>query len=53
MQDEEPEDKGGITSVAVLELVDCQGHLSDVRKKYGTFICNRFIEHTRKIDPHN
>ena len=38
--------------VAVLELVDWQGHLADVGKKYGTFICNRFLEHLRTIDPH-
>ena len=23
-----------------------------VKKKYGPFICNRFIDHIRKIDPH-
>ena len=26
--------------VAVLEIVDCQGHLSQGNKKYGTLICN-------------
>ena len=38
--------------VAILEFVDCQGHLSDGGEKDGTFICNRFLEHIRKIDPH-
>ena len=38
--------------VAVLELVDFQGPLADDGVKYETFICNRFIEHIRKIDPH-
>ena len=31
--------------VAVLEIVDCQGHLADGNKKYGTFICNQFLNH--------
>ena len=30
--------------VAVLELVDFQGHLSEGNKKDATFICNRFFE---------
>ena len=38
--------------VAVLELVDCQGHLSDGEINNGTFICNRFLEHVKRIDPH-
>ena len=29
--------------VAVLEIVDCQGHLADGNKKDGTFICNQFF----------
>ena len=36
---------------AVLEIVDCQGHLDDGNKKYGIFIFNRFLNHTREIDP--
>ena len=28
--------------VAVLETVDCQGHLADGNKKGGTFICNQY-----------
>ena len=39
-------------SLPVLELVDCQGHLADSGGKYGSFICNRFLEHIRKIGPH-
>ena len=31
-------------TVAVLEIVDFKGHLSDGNKKYGTFICNQFFE---------
>ena len=27
-------------TVAVLEIVDCQGHLAEGNKKYGSFICN-------------
>ena len=38
--------------VAVLELVDCQGHLSDGGTKNATFICNRFLDHFKIIDPH-
>ena len=38
--------------VALLELVDFQSHLTDGGEKDGIFICNRFLEHMRKIDPH-
>ena len=38
--------------VAVLELVDCQGHLADGGITNGTFICDRFIYHFKIIDPH-
>ena len=38
--------------VAVLQLVDCQGHLADVGEKYGSFICTIFLYHIWKIDPH-
>ena len=38
--------------VALLELVDCQVHLADGGEKNGTFICNRFLEHIKIIDPH-
>ena len=38
-------------SVAVWELVYFQGHLADGGEKDGTFICNIFLENTRKIDP--
>ena len=38
--------------VAVLELVDFQGHLADGGGKDGSFICTRFLEHIKKIDPH-
>ena len=41
---------GGGFTVAVLELVGFQGHLADGVEKYGTFICNRFLEHII-IDP--
>ena len=37
--------------VAVLEIVDCQGHLSCGNKKDATFICNLFLYHMREIDP--
>ena len=37
---------------SVLELVDCQGHLADGGKKNGIFICNIFLEHIERIDPH-
>ena len=33
--------------VAVLELVDFQGHLADGGKKDGTCICTKFIDHTK------
>ena len=39
-------------SVFVLELVDCQGHLADGGGKNGTLICNRFLDHFKRIDPH-
>ena len=35
----------------VLELVDCQGHLADGGTKNATFICNRFLDHFKIIDP--
>ena len=38
--------------MAVLELVDCQGHLVDGGTKNATFICNRFLDHFKGIDPH-
>ena len=38
--------------LSVLEIVDCQGHLGDGGEKGGTFICNIFLNHIRKIDPH-
>ena len=37
--------------VDVLEIVDCQGHLADSNKKYGSFISNLFLNHMREIDP--
>ena len=37
-------------SVDILEIVDCQGYLSD-EKKNGTLICNRFLNHMKEIDP--
>ena len=37
--------------VSVLEIVDCQGHLADGNKKDATFICNRFFNHMKEIDP--
>ena len=33
--------------VAVLEIVNCQGHLADGNKKDGTFICNQFLKHMK------
>ena len=39
------------TPVAVLEIVDCQGHLADGNKKDATFICNHFLNLMREIDP--
>ena len=38
--------------VAVLELVYCQVHLADGGTKNETFICNRFLDHFKRIDPH-
>ena len=38
--------------MAVLELVDCQGHLEDGGTKNATFICNRYLDHFKIIDPH-
>ena len=38
--------------VAVLELVDCQGHLAYCGTKNATFLCNRFLDHFNRIDPH-
>ena len=37
--------------VSVLEIVYCQGNLSDGNKKDGTFICNRFLYQMKEIDP--
>ena len=37
--------------VAVLEIVDRQDHLARGYKKDATFICNRFLKHTKEIDP--
>ena len=37
--------------VAVLWIVYCQGHLDDGNKKDGTFICNKFLNHMKEIDP--
>ena len=36
--------------VAVLEIVNWQGHLAEGNKKYATLICNLFFNHTREID---
>ena len=38
--------------VAVLELVDCQGHLAYGGENNGIFIRNRFLDHFKIIDPH-
>ena len=38
--------------VAILELVDFQGHLADDGTNNTIFICNRFIDHFKIIDPH-
>ena len=43
---------GGNLPVSILKLVALQGHLSDGGGKDGTFICNKFLEQVRKIDPH-
>ena len=37
--------------VAVLEIFDCQGHLARGYEKDATFICNRFLQHMKEIDP--
>ena len=31
--------------VDVLDIFDCRGHLADVNKKDGTFLCNLFFNH--------
>ena len=36
--------------VAVLDIVDCQGHLSRGNKKGASFICNQFLKHMKDID---
>ena len=36
--------------VAVLEIIDYQGHLPDGNKEDTTFICDRFLNHMREID---
>ena len=41
----------GNIPVPVLELVGFQGHLADGGRKGGSFICNRFLEQIKKIDP--
>ena len=38
--------------MAVLELVNFQGHLADVGTNNASFICNRFLDHFKRIDPH-
>ena len=38
--------------VAVLELVDCQGHLADGGINNGTFISNIFLDNFKRIGPH-
>ena len=38
-------------TVAVLEIVYFQGHLSQGNKKYASFICNQFLKHLKAIDP--
>ena len=38
-------------SVAVLEIIDWQGHLSDGNKKDETLICILFLNHMREIYP--
>ena len=37
--------------VSVLSIVDCQGHLAQGNKKDASFICNRFLKHTKEIYP--
>ena len=43
---------GNNLPVAVLELVDYQGHLVDCGTNNAIFICNRFLDHFKRIDPH-
>ena len=43
---------GKYLPVALLELVNCQGHLAYGGGKNGTFICTKFIEKIKQIDPH-
>ena len=38
--------------MAVLELVDFQGHLAAGGEKDGSCICNRLLDEIRKINPH-
>ena len=38
--------------MTVLELVYCQGHLADDGTKSASFICNKFLDHFKRIDPH-
>ena len=38
--------------MAVLELVDRQGHLADGGTKNASFIYNIFLDHFKRIDPH-
>ena len=44
-------DSGENIPVSVLGIVDCQGHLDDDNKKYGTLIFNQFFNHMKEIDP--
>ena len=37
-------------TVSVPEIVDCQGHLSDGVKQYGSFICNQLLNNLREVD---
>ena len=34
-----------------MEIFDCQGHLADGKKNDGAFICNKFLNHMKEIDP--
>ena len=43
---------GNNLPVAVLELVDLQGHLADGGIKNRIFICNIFLDQFKRIDPH-
>ena len=51
-------DGAKISRITLLEILvsgknlDFQGHLADGGKQDGTFICNMFLEHMRKIDHH-